>query len=93
MEEQAKQVAKLMGLLSNENRLLILCALSKGPMTVGKLSEYLPSITLSALSQHLNLLRLSGLLEKEKQGLHVLYSISDPRVKGLLDYLREHFCS
>ena len=35
MEEQAKKIAELLKLLANEQRLLILCALIQGPMTVG----------------------------------------------------------
>ena len=32
MEEQAKKIADLFKLLANEHRLLILCALLKGPL-------------------------------------------------------------
>ena len=35
MEEQAKTIAELLKLLANEHRLLILCALIKGELTVG----------------------------------------------------------
>ena len=37
LEEQARQVAELLGRLANENRLLILCALEDGPKTVGQI--------------------------------------------------------
>ena len=37
LEEQARQVAELLGRLSNHNRLLILCALEDGPKTVGQI--------------------------------------------------------
>ncbi len=36
MEEQAKKIAELLKLLANEHRLLILCALIQGKLTVGK---------------------------------------------------------
>ena len=35
MEEKAKNIAELLKILANEHRLLILCALGKGPLTVG----------------------------------------------------------
>ena len=45
MRRRAGAVAALMGQLSNENRLLILCALLERPMTVGELSAQVPHIT------------------------------------------------
>ena len=39
LEEQARQVAELLGRLANENRLLILCALEDGPKTVGQIGK------------------------------------------------------
>lgn len=39
MEEQAKKIAELLKLLANEQRLLILCALIPGPMTVGNIQD------------------------------------------------------
>ena len=59
MEEQAKKIAELLKLLANEQRLLILCALIQGPMTVGNIHAFTPNITASALSQHLSQLRMA----------------------------------
>ena len=39
MEEQAKTIAELLKLLANEHRLLILCALIKGQLTVGDIHK------------------------------------------------------
>lgn len=92
MEEQARQIADLLKLLANEHRLLILCALLRGRMTVGQIHEYDPGITASALSQHLGQLRAAGILESEKQGMNVFYEIRDQRVVALMDLLREQHC-
>lgn len=93
MEEQAKRIAELLKILANEHRLLILCALMKGPLTVGKIHEYTPNITASALSQHLNQLRTAGILASEKQGMNVVYRIQDQRVLGLIDAIKEYYCA
>lgn len=93
MEEQAKKIAELLKLLANEHRLLILCALTKGAMTVGEIHVYTPNITLSALSQHLSQLKMAGILESEKQGMNVLYRLEDKRVAALLESIKEHYCS
>lgn len=46
MEEKAKKIAELLKLLANEQRLLILCALIKEPLSVGKIHEFTPNIHL-----------------------------------------------
>ena len=92
MEEQAKKIAELLKLLANEHRLLILCALLKGRLTVGDIHQYTPGITASALSQHLNHLKLAGILSSEKQGLNVFYRIQDERVVALIESIKKEYC-
>jgi len=92
MEEKAKLLAELLRILANENRLLILCALTQGAKTVGQIGEYVPKITQSALSQHLIMLRTAGILESDKQGQNVSYSIADYRVKEVLAVLKQYYC-
>ncbi len=92
MEEKARTIADLLRLLANEHRLLILCALGNGPLTVGELHRFTPNITASALSQHLNQMRAAGILESEKRGMHVLYRIRDQRVTALLGAIKRYYC-
>ena len=54
MEMKARKIADLLKLLANEHRLLILCSLISGPLTVSEIHTFTPNITVSALSQHLN---------------------------------------
>ena len=69
-----------------------LCALEDGPKTVGQIGEKVPSLTRPALSQHLHLLREGGLVQGEKQGQYVVYSLSDERLPQLLGTLRRLYC-
>lgn len=92
MEEKAKQIAELLKVLANENRLLIFCALMKTPMTVGELAAYVPGITQSALSQHLSLLKAHGILDFKKAGQNVTYSIGDHRVDEIIKVLKKYYC-
>ena len=92
METRAKKVAELLKILANENRLMILCALIEGEKTVGAIGECVPKITQSALSQHLTLLKAAGILQSDKQGTHVTYSIVDARVIEVIETLKEHYC-
>ena len=92
MEEKAKQIAELLKMLANENRLLIFCALMEAPMPVGEIAKRVPNIRQSALSQHLTLLRASGILSSEKTGQNVVYSIADLRVNELVHVLKKYYC-
>ena len=92
MEEKAKRIAELLKILANEHRLLILCALKKGPLSVGEIHSFTPNITAPALSQHLNQLRMAGILESEKQGMNVIYRIQDQRATALLGAIQEYYC-
>lgn len=93
MRKDAKRLAALMGLLANENRLLILCALLDGPLTVGELAEQVPDITGPAISQHLHKLREGGLIQAEKQAQYIRYSICDEHLRSLMDVLKQEYCS
>lgn len=93
MEEKAKQVAELLKILANENRLLLLCALIEEPKTVGQLCEFVPKISQSGVSQHLATLKAHGLLDNEKKGQSITYFIADKRVMLLLDLLKQQYCS
>ena len=93
MREQAQRIAELMGQLANENRLLILCALLEKPMTVGELAGAVSGISGPALSQHLQKLRAGQLVQAEKQGQFVRYSIKDERLYALMALLKKEYCS
>ena len=88
----AQEAARLLKLLANEKRLVILCFLATcGEMPVGALAEAL-NLSQSALSQHLAKLRRDGLVQfrRESQTLH--YRLADPRAIRVLVVLKEIFC-
>ena len=93
MEEKSKEVAELLKLIANSNRLMILCVLEEGPQTVGELHKRIGAISMSALSQHLSVLKHSGLLDNRKEGLHVFYQIADPRILEVIRVLKETYCT
>lgn len=93
LREKAQTIAGLMAQMANENRLLILCALLDGPKTVGQLGESVPNITAPALSQHLHKLKDGGLIQGEKHGQFITYSIKDSRIQALMAVLKEQYCA
>jgi len=92
MDENAKQIAELLKMLANENRLMIFCCLMERPLTVGEIKNHVPGITQSALSQHLALLKAHGILDFKKTGQNVTYSISDHRVIEIIKVLKKYYC-
>lgn len=92
MEQKAKEIAELLKLLANKHRLLILCALITGPLTVSQIYEHTPSISSSALSQHLAQLKVAGILDSEKNGMNVTYRIQDQRIISLIGAIKENYC-
>ena len=92
MLEQAKQITELLKILANENRLMILCALMEKPLTVNKISEKVPNITQSALSQHLALFKAHGILDYVKTGQNITYSIADRRVEEIIHTIKKYYC-
>ncbi|MDQ0440713.1 DNA-binding transcriptional ArsR family regulator [Methylobacterium persicinum] len=92
LQDKAADAARLLRLLANEKRLLILCLLvARGEMDVTSLAEAV-DLSQSALSQHLAKLREDGLVafRRESQTLH--YRLEDPRAARLLAMLKDIFC-
>jgi len=92
MLDKAKDIAELLKVISNENRLLIVCRLIEKPMNVSELHENLKHLTQSALSQHLAILKAHKILESNKNGLTITYSIYDERIIKLMEAIKKNYC-
>ncbi|NTW71315.1 MAG: winged helix-turn-helix transcriptional regulator [Eubacteriaceae bacterium] len=87
-----KDISELLKVMSNENRLLIVCHLLQLPMTVSQLHEKVSNLTQSALSQHLSILKAHKILDSQKNGLSITYSIQDERIRNVIKVLKENYC-
>lgn len=92
MLDRLKEISELLKVISNENRLAIVCHLIEKPMTVSELHEKLNHVTQSALSQHLALLKASKILASNKRGLSITYSIEDKRIINIIKALKANYC-
>ena len=90
-EASAARAAVLLRSLANERRLMILCQLADGELSV---SELRPRVGLSqsALSQHLALLRDEAIVATRREGQSVFYRLSDPAAMQVIATLAEIFC-
>ncbi|MGH1456022.1 MAG: ArsR/SmtB family transcription factor [Alphaproteobacteria bacterium] len=81
----------LLKALSNEKRLLIVCALHKGEKSVGELEEIV-ELSQSALSQHLARLRKDGLVTTRREAQSIYYSLCDEAANEVLRCLYDIYC-
>ncbi|MDK2980866.1 MAG: ArsR family transcriptional regulator, zinc-responsive transcriptional repressor [Chloroflexota bacterium] len=74
--------------LGDPTRILILYLLSEKGMFVNEMADAL-DIPQSSISRHLRILRERSLVETERQGTAVLYTLPDKRIITALDLMRE----
>jgi DNA-binding transcriptional ArsR family regulator len=88
--QRATEVAGLLKLVANEQRLLILCRLREGEASVGEMVD-LCGLSQSSVSQHLSRLREGGLVRTRRQGTTIYYSIGDSDLEALMAFLCSRF--
>ncbi len=92
MHAAADQACRLMKVLANPDRLLILCQLSQGERRVGEL-EALLGIPQPTLSQQLTVLRDEALVSTRREGKHIHYALSSLETQAVMQVLYEQFCN
>ncbi len=89
---QAATAARMLKLLGNKYRLVILCYLIvHGELKVGDLVEVV-GLSQSALSQHLALLRTDRLITFRRDAQTLYYRVNDPRAAQILQLLKNIYC-
>lgn len=91
MLKQAEEVTKLLSILANKNRLLIVCILIEGELCAGEIIDSIGT-TKGNISQHIKLLLLTDIIKHRKDGNKVYYSIKNPKIIGLIKWLKSNFC-
>ncbi|MCL2644019.1 MAG: metalloregulator ArsR/SmtB family transcription factor [Betaproteobacteria bacterium] len=92
MKAQAEKAVSLLKLLSNEDRLLLLCQLAQEEFSVGQLEEML-EIRQPTLSQQLGVLRLAGLVATRKEGKQVYYRMAGETAIAVINTLYTLYCN
>lgn len=80
--------ARICKAIADPKRLLIINELRNGAMTVGELAEAL-GMGQPNTSQHLAVLRERGVVQAERSGPHIYYSLRSEKVVQAIDLLRE----
>lgn len=80
LEANASNIARMLSVLANKQRIRILCRLAKKKeeLSIAELTEGV-AISQSALSQHLTKLRKGGIISVRRAGHNSFYRLADPR--------------
>lgn len=92
MAVHADTAARFLRALANPHRLLVLCVLGEGELSVSELNERIP-LSQSALSQHLKVLREDGLVSNRRESQTIYYRVRPGPALDVIDVLHRHFCS
>ncbi len=91
MRTSADQACRLMKVLSNPDRMMLLCQLAQGEKRVGELEEIL-GIVQPTLSQQLTVLRDEALVVTRRDGKNIYYQIASPQAMAVMAVLYQQFC-
>ncbi|AMN46047.1 hypothetical protein ACG33_02760 [Steroidobacter denitrificans] len=91
IKPHAEEAATFLKALANEQRLVILCNLVAGPLTVGELNERV-DLSQSALSQHLAVLRESNVVTTTRESQSIRYALPPGAATRIIEVLYDEFC-
>lgn len=91
LKQNAAEAARLMRVLGNDSRLLILCYLDGKELSVSELNRCL-DLSQSALSQHLAVLRRDGLVRTRRESQTIYYSLNGTTAISIIRTLHDLFC-
>ena len=91
MQKNATDAVSLLKGLANESRLMIMCVLSEGEVSVGQLNQRI-KLSQSALSQHLAVLREQGLVQTRRESQTIYYRLEESAALNVIELLHDVYC-
>ena len=88
-EHAAADATRLLKAMAHDARLLVLCQLVDGELQAG---QFATRLSQSALSQHLAVLRVKGLVATRRQGQAIFYRLANPAVTAVITTLASIYC-
>ncbi|MFO1103464.1 MAG: metalloregulator ArsR/SmtB family transcription factor [Methylocystis sp.] len=89
---KAAEAESFLKALANRHRLMVLCQLHGGELSVTKLQEAI-GLSQSSLSQHLARLREDKLVKTRRESQTIYYSLANDNVSRIIGLLYEMFCA
>ena len=91
MQSSADDACKLMKVLSNRDRMMLLCEIAQGEKCVGELEAAL-DLHQPTLSQQLTVLRKEKLVKPRREGKQIYYTLSSQVAVAVMGLLYKHYC-
>jgi DNA-binding transcriptional ArsR family regulator len=91
LQDTAEEASGLLKVLSNPDRLLLLCWLNQGELCVGTL-EAETGIRQPTLSQQLTVLREEQLVATRREGKQIFYRIDSEEALAIIETLHRLYC-
>ena len=91
MQSSADDACKLMKVLSNRDRMMLLCEIAQGEKCVGELEGAL-DLHQPTLSQQLTVLRKEKLVKTRREGKQIFYTLSSQVAVAVMGLLYKHYC-
>ena len=91
MLENAQRTTDFLKSLAHTGRLMILCRLAEGPATVSELEEML-GMNQSSVSKQLARLRDDDMVDTQRHGRSIFYSLSNDKARQIVSTLYDMFC-
>lgn len=92
MVRHSANAAALLKALAHPARLLVLCQLVEGESSVGDLQP-ITGLSMSALSQHLAVLRGMALVTTRREAQTIFYALAEGPAVGVLGALHAAYCA
>lgn len=86
-----EQATSLLKAMANEKRLQIVCLLLEKELSVTQINQQL-TLSQSALSQHLAILRRDNLVNTRRESQTIYYSLTSDGAKAIVETLATQFC-
>lgn len=87
----AEEASKLLKVISNRDRLVLLCQMTRAECSVSEL-EAITGIQQPTLSQQLTVLRTEALVNTRREGKQIFYSIASNEALAVLQVLYQLYC-
>jgi len=88
--QEILKAAKLLKAMANEKRLRVLNYINEKELSVSEI-EKIVSLSQSALSQHLAILRAEHIVKTRRKAQTIYYALKDEKTKKVLQLLNELF--
>lgn len=92
MSNNAKVVTDVLKSMAHPTRLMICCLLIDNELSVGQINETFTNVSQSVVSQHLNKLKKTNLVQTRRESQTIYYSLKGTRSVEIIKLLQTLYC-